>query len=117
MLLNLGLYLVSVIINIIGLNIGSLAVIIIGFICFGLSYGGVTPTNSAFIMDFYGVKHYPVNFSIINLNLLIASFGGTLAGAIYDREGSFSSIFMIMLFAIALALVCALLIRRPVRNE
>jgi OFA family oxalate/formate antiporter-like MFS transporter len=68
-------------------------------------------------MDFYGVKHYSVNFSIINLNLLIASFGGTLAGAIYDREGSFSSIFMIMLFAIALALVCALLIRRPVRNE
>lgn len=117
MLLNLGLYLVSVIINIIGLNIGSLAVIIIGFICFGLSYGGVTPTNSAFIMDFYGVKHYPVNFSIINLNLLIASFGGTIAGAIYDREGSFISIFMIMLAAIVLALVCALLIRRPVRNE
>ncbi len=113
MLLNNGLYLVSVLITMTGLNAKSLPLVVAGFILFGLSYGGVTPTNSAFIMDFFGVKNYPVNFSIINLNLLLASFGGTLAGAIYDRQGSYMSIFIIMLAAIAVATLCTVLIRRP----
>lgn len=113
MLLNCVLYLLSVLINITALKAGSLPLVILGYVFFGLSYGGVTPTNSAFIMDFYGVKHYPVNFSIINLNLLLASFGGTAAGVIYDRQGSYMSIFLIMLAAIALAMGCALLIKRP----
>jgi len=117
MFLNLALYLVSVLITIVGLNLGSLALVVVGYIAFGLSYGGVTPTNSAFIMDFFGVKNYPVNFSIINLNLLIASFGGTLAGTIYDMQGSYLSIFIIMVVAIILAAVCTLLIKRPVKGK
>ena len=64
-------------------------------------------------MDFFGVKNYPVNFSIINLNLLLASFGGTLAGAIYDKQGSYMSIFVIMLVAIAVSTLCTLLIKKP----
>ena len=117
MLLNSALYLVSVLVSMLGLNAKSLSMIVIGFIFFGLSYGGVTPTNSAYIMDFYGVKHYPVNFSIINMNLLIASFGGTLAGSIYDMQGSYLSIFMIMIGAVVLATVCTLLIKRPVKGK
>lgn len=113
MLLNNVLYLTSVLITMAGLNGRSLSLIVLGFVFFGLSYGGVTPTNSAFIMDFFGQKNYPVNFSIINLNLLFASFGGTLAGMIYDKKGSYMSIFVIMIIAIALSTVSALLIRRP----
>ena len=113
MLLNNGLYLVSVLITMAGLNTKSFPIVIAGYIFFGLSYGGVTPTNSAFIMDFFGVKNYPVNFSIINLNLLLASFGGTLAGAIYDKQGSYMSIFVIMLVAIAVSTLCTLLIKKP----
>ncbi len=117
MLLNCALFFVSVLINIAGLNAESLVLVVVGFIFFGLSYGGVTPTNSAYIMDFYGVKNYPVNFSIINLNLLIASFGGTLAGTIYDMQGTYLSIFMIMIGAIALATICTLLIKRPAKGK
>ena len=117
MLLNCGLYIVSVLINIAGLNTQSLALVVVGYIFFGLSYGGVTPTNSAFIMDYFGVRNYPVNFSIINLNLLIASFGGTLAGTIYDKQGTYLSIFIIMIVAIAIATACTLLIRRPVKGK
>ncbi|MCR5580075.1 MAG: MFS transporter [Pseudobutyrivibrio sp.] len=117
MLLNCGLFVVSVLINIAGLNAKSLPLVVIGFIFFGLSYGGVTPTNSAYIMDFYGVKNYPINFSIINLNLLIASFGGTLAGTIYDMQGTYLSIFMIMIGAIAVATICTLLIKRPAKGK
>jgi len=117
MLLNNGLYLVSVLITMVGLNGRSLSLIVLGFIFFGLSYGGVTPTNSAFIMDFFGVKNYPVNFSIINLNLLFASFGGTLAGMIYDKNGSYMAIFIIMIIAIAISTGAALFIKRPKAAE
>lgn len=112
MLLNCALYLVSVLVNLGGLKTGSLPLVILGFILFGLSYGGVPPTNSAFMMDFYGTKHYPVNFSIVNLNLLFASFGGTLAGVIYDRQGSYMTIFMIMMVAVVMAVICTMLIKK-----
>ncbi len=116
MLLNNGLYLLSVLITMAGLSTKSLPIVVAGFIFFGLSYGGVTPTNSAFIMDFFGVKNYPVNFSIINLNLLLASFGGTIAGVIYDKQGSYLSIFIIMIVAIVIATLCTLLIKRPAKK-
>ena len=49
------------------------------------------PTNSAFVSSYYGLKHFPLNFSIINTNLIIASFGSTIAGALYDASQSFFS--------------------------
>lgn len=113
MLLNNAMYLVSVLITILGLKTGSFPILIVSFICFGLSYGGVTPTNSAFILSFYGSRYYPVNFSIINMNLILSSFGGTLAGMIYDKQGSYLSIFVIMIAAVLLGTICTLLIRRP----
>ena len=117
MALNCALYLISILINIVAINMGNLMLVVAGFVFFGLAYGGVTPTNSAFIMDFYGVEHYPINFSIINLNLLLASFGGTLAGTLYDMQGTYLSIFVIMMAAVAMAAVCTLLIRRPVKEK
>jgi OFA family oxalate/formate antiporter-like MFS transporter len=41
-------------------------------------YGGITPTNSAFVNDFYGSDNYDVNLSLINMNLFIASFGSSI---------------------------------------
>lgn len=113
MLLNNAMYFISVLVTILGLKTGNFPILIISFICFGLSYGGVTPTNSAFINSFYGSRYYPVNFSIINMNLILSSFGGTLAGVIYDKQGSYLSIFMMMIAAVILGTVCTLLIQRP----
>lgn len=52
----------------------SMPVLVIAFILIGLAYGGVTPTNSAFIAYFFGRENYAVNFPIVNLNLIFASF-------------------------------------------
>ena len=80
----------------------SFPLLVLGFIVGGAAYGGVTPTNSAFISSYYGMKNYPLNFSIINCNLIIASFGSTVAGALYDSAGSYrSTFFMILLCAFA----------------
>ena len=113
MMLNNVMYLISVGITISGLYTHSMAVLILAFIAFGLSYGGVAPTNSAFISSFFGPKYYAMNFSIINLNLLFSSIGSTIAGIIYDRSGSYISIFFIMIGAVILGTVCTLLIRKP----
>ncbi len=95
-------FIITGIILIIALKSGSFSVIILGFIVGGLGYGGVTPTNSAFVSDYYGMKHYPLNFSIINTNLIIASFGSTIAGALYDKSQSFTSTcLMIVILAAA----------------
>lgn len=106
-------FIVSVIIVIVGLTIASFPVLIVSFACCGLSYGGITPTNSAFINSFYGATNYPVNFSLVNLNLLVASFGSTIAGALYDSSGSYLSTFYVMIGAILVGTVCSCLIRRP----
>ena len=73
------------------LSCGSFPVLVLGFIVGGLAYGGITPTNSAFISSYYGRKHYSVNFSIINTNLIVASFGSTIAGSLYDASMSYMS--------------------------
>lgn len=56
----------------------SLTFLVIGFMLIGLSYGGVTPTNSAYTAYFFGPKQYGLNFSITNLNLIIASYLGPI---------------------------------------
>lgn len=74
----------------------SFALVVVGFALGGLAYGGVPPTNSAFASTYYGQKHYPVNYALINTNLLIASFGSTIAGALYDAGGSYRNVFFLV---------------------
>ena len=75
----------------------SFVLLVLGFVIGGAAYGGVTPTNSAFVSSYYGIKNYPLNFSIINCNLLIASFGSNIAAKLYDASGSFRSIFIMII--------------------
>ena len=91
----------------------SLPLVIAGFILGGLSYGGVTPTNSALVNDFYGMKHYAVNFSIVGTNLVFASFGSSIAGALYDSSGSYFSSMILIASTALLGLACLAAIRRP----
>lgn len=78
------------------------ALLIPGFILGGLAYGGVTPTNTAFVGSYYGLKHFALNLPIFVTNLIPASFGSTVAGALYDGSGSYQSCF-VMVVALAAA--------------
>ena len=86
----------------------SFALVVVGFALGGLAYGGVPPTNSAFASTYYGQKHYPVNYAIINTNLLIASFGSTIAGALYDASGSYRNVFVMVCGLAAAGIVLSL---------
>lgn len=90
----------------------SFALVLLGFVLGGLGYGGVNPTNSAFILSYFGSRNYPVNFSLINTNLLLSSFGGTIAGALYDHSCSYQSCYVMFLALTAAAVLLSMLITR-----
>lgn len=107
------LFLLSIALLLVSMKIGSFPVLAAGFVAVGLAYGGVTPTNSAFISSFYGRKNYSVNFPLINMNLLVASFGSTIAGLLYDASGSYFTTLVFMMAAVVAGSVIAVMIRRP----
>ena len=90
------------------LKTGSVPVLAAAFLLVGLAYGGVPPTNSAFAAHFFGRRHYALNFSIINLNLIAASCLGPLCGG-----GSYMGIFAAILAFAAIGAALTLLVKRP----
>ncbi len=83
--------------------LASFPLLIAGYTALGLGYGGDPTTVASLARTFFGSKHYAVNFSIANLNLMIASLGSTAAGALYDASGSYSSTFVFLFVCILLA--------------
>ncbi|EOS67006.1 MFS transporter [Oscillibacter sp. 1-3] len=90
------------------LKTGSVPVLAAAFLLVGLAYGGVPPTNSAFAAHFFGRRHYALNFSIINLNLIAASCLGPLCGG-----GSYMGIFAAIFAFAAIGAALTLLVKRP----
>ena len=108
-----ALFVISTVILLAASFTGNFAVLVLSYALVGFAYGGVTPTNSAFIAKFYGKQHYALNFSIINLNLFVASYLPQVASKLQDMTGSYNGTFYYMLVLSAVALVMVLLIRVP----
>lgn len=90
-----------------------LPLVVIAFLGIGIGYGGCPTMSAAFTRANYGNRNYPVNLSIMNINLLIASFFGTMAGVLYDASGSF----MAALIVLATCAAAALLIIPAIRIQ
>ena len=95
------------------LTIGSRVLLVAGFIFTGLGYGGGPTMTAAVTKQFYGQHSYPVNFSITNTNLLVASFASTAAGAIYDATGHYVAVFLLLFTLLALSFWFLFSIRKP----
>lgn len=111
MILNNSLFIFSITILMLALKHQQFNLIILGFMFIGLSYGGITPTNSAFVNSYYGSKNYAVNLSLVNMNLLFASFGSTIAGSLYDQSGSYFSTLIAMIIAISIGFILTFMIK------
>ena len=95
----------------------SVVVVIIGFILGGLAYSGITPTNSAFCRAYFGPANYPVNFSLISSNLIFASFGSTVSGALFDASGSYNVTFFLIIGLAVVGILCSLAISALDKRE
>lgn len=92
---------------------GALSLTVAGFIAVGLGYGGTPISSAAFTRSFFGSRYYSVNFPIVNLTLILASLGGTAAGALYDSALSFHSTYVFLFICIVMASITMLGIRKP----
>ena len=105
-----GLFILTSVVLLLAMSSRSVVVVIIGFVIGGLAYSGVTPTNSAFCRAYFGPTSDPVNFPLINSNLIFASFGSTISGALYDASGSYSSTFFLIIGLAVAGILCSLAI-------
>jgi OFA family oxalate/formate antiporter-like MFS transporter len=92
---------------------GSVTVCIIGLCLIGLSYGSCPTMVSAFVSAFYGQKHFATNFSVMNCNLICASFMATACSSLIGTFGSFVAPFILLLSLAVAALVLNLTLKRP----
>lgn len=113
MILDMIIFIVAAVILILALSGGQFAGVVAGFVIGGFAYGGVMPTNSAIISDFFGRTNFPMNFSLINTNLIIASVASTIAGKLYDSTQSYMSALIMLLGLVIAGVVVSFGIRRP----
>ena len=73
-----------------------------------LAYAGVVPTNSAYTAYFFGQKNYSLNFSITNLNLIVASYLGP-----WCANGEYTTTFIIIIAFAIIGMAITFAIRRP----
>ena len=73
-----------------------IALLIPGIITAGLSFGSTPVMASAFVGKNYGMKHFPVNFSIAATFLFIASFSATIGGWLYGFAGGYNAVFVFL---------------------
>jgi len=78
----------------------SIVILAIGYIIGGFSYGGITPTNSAYVSIVFGSKHYSVNLSVVSMILPVAAFAGpSVAGVLQSSSGSYvSTMYMFIIY-------------------
>ena len=104
-------YLTAAAVLFISFKTGSLPVLVIGFLLVGIGYGSMPALNSAYTAHFFGRENYALNFSIMNMNLIAASYLGPLCGG-----GSYVRIFAVIAVFAVIGAVLVLLMRKPAKS-
>ncbi len=107
-----GSYLLAAVVLLVALQWENIPLVVVGFICAGMGYGGAAPTNSTFLSSRYGMRHYSLNLAVCTTCSLIASVGSTISGAMYDTTHSYQStcLLIAVLVVICIGLSAAIMI-------
>ncbi len=100
-------------VTLVAVGINSLPLCIAGLCLTGVSYGSCPTVTSAFASSFYGQKHFAVNYSIINFNLIFASFIATASNSLLISSGGYTAPFIMLLSVAVVAMGLTFTIRRP----
>ena len=93
--------------------LNSLLLGVIGLCLCGFSLGFAPTTCSVFATGFYGLKNFPLNFGILSLILIPASFAATLVGNIKVSTGEFITAFIVLTALAVAGFFVNLAIRKP----
>ncbi len=100
-------------VTLLAVTLESLPVCVAGLCLVGMSYGSCPTVSSAFVSAFYGTKHFPTNFSLMNFNLILSSFMATACSSLLTSTGSYMAPFAVLLGLSVVALMLNLLLKRP----
>ena len=100
-------------ITLLAVLVKSLPLCVAGLCLTGFSYGAGPTISSAFTSAFYGTKYFPLNFSVMNFNLMGASFMATAASGLLESTGGYVGPFLLLLALAVVSLVLNLCIKKP----
>lgn len=103
----------AAVVTLFSIAIHSLPLCIIGLCLTGLSYGSCPTVTSAFTSAFYGQKHFSVNYSIINFNLIFASIIAGISNKLLISSGSYLYSFIMLLSLSLFAMLLNISIKKP----
>lgn len=113
MLIATVLTVVAALTTLLSVTVSSLPLCILGLCLTGLSYGSCPTMVTAFVSAFYGQKHFASNFSIMNCNLICASFIATACSSLLNSSGGYTVPFILLLVLAVSALLLNLSIKKP----
>ena len=113
MLVSGGLTILAAGITLVAVLLQSLPVCILGLCMVGLSYGFCPTVSSTSVAAFYGPKYFPTNFSVMNFNLIGASFIATGCSSLYAASNGYVLPFAVLLGLSVCAMSLILLIKKP----
>ena len=90
----------------------SVVLCIAGLCIVGLSFGCCPTISAAFIADFFGKKNYNLNYSVFNLNLLIASLIASVESYLLAVSGGYAVPFIVLISLAIVALGITLSIKK-----
>lgn len=91
----------------------SLPLCVAGLCVTGFSYGTGPTLTSAFTSAFYGTKNFPLNFSMMNFNLMGASIMAMAGSRLLESSGGYVVPFIFLMALAVISLVLNLCIKRP----
>ena len=100
-------------VTLIAVMLHSLPLCIVGLCLTGLSYGSCPTVCSAFTSGFYGQKHFSVNYSLVNSNLILAASIASVSNNLMLSFGNYTAPFVLLLSLAFVALILNFTIRKP----
>ena len=100
-------------VTLVAVMIHSLPLCIVGLCLTGMSYGSCPTVTSAFTSGFYGQKHFSVNYSLTNFNLIVAAFIATASNNLMLSFSGYTAPFVMLLALAFIALILNFTIRKP----
>ena len=100
-------------VTLIAVMLHSLPLCIVGLCLTGLSYGSCPTVCSAFTSGFYGQKHFSVNYSLVNSNLILAASIASVSNNLMLSFGNYTAPFVLLLSLAFIALILNFTIRKP----
>lgn len=99
--------------TLLAVGIKSLPLCIIGLCLTGMSYGASPTVASAFTSAFYGQKHFASNLSVVNFNLMAASFIATACSSLQVATEGYVAPFILLLSLSVAGLVLNISVKKP----